>query len=153
MQLAFRHGIAIPLKVYVKQPGVALRTARHMATTKRLTPSKRKGRAAITNGRFLLQGVDHRSRAARRFRDLYHQYLTETGGRYDELCRQAASLVTQREIIDAAIVRGDKVDALHLVRLAGAINRTLAQLKRATVEPETERKRRQREDREAGLIA
>ena len=123
-----------------------------MRKTKRLLPSKRKGRAAITNGACLLMGVDHRSRAARRFRDLFQVYMRQTGGRYEELCRQAASLVTQREVLDAAIVRGEKVDPLHLVRLAGAINRTLDKLGRASVDPDIERIRRQREDREAGLV-
>jgi hypothetical protein len=38
------------------------------------------------------------------------------------------------------------------VRLAGSINRTLAKLGFVAGEPATERRRREQEDREAGLI-
>ena len=124
-----------------------------MRTTTRVLPSKRKGRAAITNGRMLLVGVDHRSRPARRFRDLFHDYMKRTNGRDEELCRQLASLVVQRELLDAAAIRGDSSDALHLVRLAGAINRTYAKLKFTEKDHDADRQRREREDREAGLIA
>ena len=124
-----------------------------MRKRRRLLPRKAKGKSAITNGRTMLLGVDGRSRSARRFRDLVNSYLTQTGGRHEELCKQAASLVLQRELMDTALVRGEHVDALQSVRLAGAINRTLAQLKRVSADPDADRKRRQREDREAGLSA
>ena len=114
--------------------------------------AKLKARSAISNGSTLFTGVDGRSRGARRFRDLYHDYLNQTGGRHDELCRQAATLVLQRERLDVALVKGEPVDPSHLVRLAGAINRTLARLNLLSGEPEPERSRRQREDQEAGLL-
>ena len=126
-----------------------------MTQIKRLLPSKRAGRAAVTNGTHLLRGVDHRSKAARRYRDLVDLYSRKFGTKEPELVKQLASLVTQREILDAQVVRGEKVDTLHLVRLAGAINRTLFQLKRTAADPDKvrEQRRRNREDREAGLIA
>jgi len=124
-----------------------------MRKRKRLLPRKAKGKSAITNGRTLLLGVDGRSRSARRFRDLVNTYMTQTGGRHEELCKQAASLVLQRELMDTALVRGEHVDPLQHVRLCGAINRTIAKLKLATTDVDADRKRRQREDREAGLVA
>ena len=123
-----------------------------MRKRKRLLPSKAKGRAAVTNGTLLLIDCDGRSRAARRYKDCFRKYMAETDGRQEETCKQLASLVTQRELLDASLVRGEHVDSLHLVRLCGAINRTLGLLRRATVDPEDVRDRRRREDREAGLI-
>src|SRR3954465_4852958 len=123
-----------------------------MRDRKRLLPRKAKGRSAITNGKTFLLGVDGRSRSARRFRDLGRGYMAEPDGRHEELCKQAASLVLQRELLDAASVAGERVDTLQLVRLCGAINRTLAKLQQVTADPDAERRRRAREDREAGLV-
>lgn len=123
-----------------------------MQGRKRLAPTKKQARSAITNGKRILVGIDGRSAMYRRFRDLYHQFLRKTDGRHAELCQQAAALVVQRELLDAAVVRGEPVDTLHLVRLSGVINRTLAQIESASTDAERERKRRRREDREAGLI-
>src|SRR3954447_8944677 len=124
-----------------------------MHKRKRLLPRKAKGRSAITNGKTMLLGVDGRSRPARRFRDLVQGYMAQTGDRHEELCKQAASLVLQRELLDAASVAGERVDTLQLVRLCGAINRTLAKLQHVSADPDAERRRRVREDREAGLTA
>ena len=123
-----------------------------MDDSTRDVPVKLKGRSAVSNGSTLLIGVDDRSRSARRFRDLYHGYLEQTGGEHDELCRQAATLVLQRERLDAAVVRGEPVDPSHLVRLAGSINRTLAKLGFVAGEPQAERNQREQEDRDAGLV-
>jgi hypothetical protein len=117
----------------------------------RIRLSKAKARSAITNGRALLAGVDGRSRAARRYRDLVAHYTRQTGGRSEELVRQLASLILQRELLDAQAVRGEPVDALHLVRLCNSISRTLSRLKIASKDTEAERTRRKREDEEAGL--
>ena len=104
----------------------------------------------ITNGSRLLDGIDARSKHARRWRDLYRDFLARTGGHHDQGCRQLASLIVAREILDARLARGEDVNSLHLVRLAGAINRTLARLNLAA-DDNIERKRRAREDAEAGL--
>lgn len=86
-------------------------------------------RSRLTNGSALhLSGVDGRSREARRWRDLYRQYMAETSGRHEQLCRTLASLVLQREVLDAALARGESVSIDDLLRLAGAISRTLARL-------------------------
>src|SRR5262245_14053893 len=94
---------------------------------KRLTPSAPYFRSAITNG-LLLAGVDGRSAASRRYRDLFQHYQEHTSGKHVELCKQAAALVMQRELLDAALVRGEDVNVDLLVRLSGAIARTLERL-------------------------
>jgi len=72
---------------------------------------------------------------------------------HDEMCRSLAALGLQRERLDAAAVRGEFVDPLHLIRVINTTNRTLARLNRVAGEPQVERKRREREDREAGLVS
>lgn len=112
-----------------------------------------KARSKITNGTRLLAGIDGRSLTARRFRDLYTHYMQQTGGQHEELCKQLASLVLRRELLDAAQVRGEDIDTLHLVRLSNSISRTLKRLDiiKAKKTPDDERRRREREDREALL--
>jgi hypothetical protein len=99
------------------------------------TSHKPMARSRLTNGKLLPAGIDGRCRDARRYRDLYSQFMRQCHGQHDQLCRQLASLVLQRERLDAAIARGELADDLHLVRLAGIINRTLARLNR--VAPDT----------------
>jgi hypothetical protein len=124
-----------------------------MQGRKHLAPFKLKARSAVSNGKTLIAGIDGRSRDARRFRDLYRHYMSLTGGMHDEMCRSLASLGLQRERLDAAAVRGEFVDPFHLIRIINAINRTLARLNWVSGEPEVERRRRDREDREAGLVS
>ena len=92
---------------------------------KRLLPTKTRAMSAITNGKTLLMDVDGRARPARRYKDLYQLYMAKTDGRHEELCKQLASLIVQRELIDAEVMRGNRVDAFHTVRLANTINRTI----------------------------
>ena len=131
-----------------------LQAAAHMRTRSKPVPNKSKGRSAVTNGTRLFRGLDHRSRPVRRYRDLNRIYLNQTKGAYPELCRQLAALVLKRELMDADLVAGKPVEVNDLVKISGAINRTLAKLKRVTVAPtdEAERRQREREDREALLM-
>lgn len=85
----------------------------------------RNNRSRITNGAL---GVDLRSKQGRRWRDVYSDAMRETGGRHETLCKQAATLIVQRERMDAALARGEDVDVSLLIKLAGAINRTLTRL-------------------------
>jgi hypothetical protein len=136
------------------EPAIGHGVENKLADRKALVRSKLKARAAITNGSSLfMRGVDGRSREARRYRDLFRHYVAQADGQHEELCKQAASLVVRRELLDAAMVSGAPVDVLAVTRLAGAINRTLAKLNLLGGEPGSERRRREREDREAGLIA
>ena len=131
---------------------IVARTEKKLRDRTALVLPKLKGRSAVSNGSTLfMHGVDGRSREARRYRDLFRQYAALTHGQHEDLCKQAAALVMQRELLDAATVRGEQVDVLTLTRLSGAINRTFAKLSLLDGEPEAERKQREREDREAGL--
>jgi hypothetical protein len=66
----------------------------------------------------------------RRFWRLYWKFMRETDSREEELCRQLSSLIVQRELLDAAIMRGEVVDPNTLVRLSGVITRTIAVLRK-----------------------
>jgi len=85
-------------------------------------------RSRVTNGRVLIAGIDGRSRQARRWRDLFRGFMADTGGRNETLCRSLATMVVQRERMDAALVAGDDVDVGELARLCGAISRIMTKL-------------------------
>lgn len=97
------------------------------ASRERSAPVPANNRSSISNGSRLGIGIDCRTRAGRRWRDHYHSYLAQTGGRHPDLCRALASLLVQRELLDSALANGERVDALELVRVVGAIGRVMAQ--------------------------
>jgi hypothetical protein len=59
-------------------------------------------KSCITNGKLFAAEVDGRTRAARRWCDVYRHYLENTRGTQRVLCRSLASLVVERELLDAA---------------------------------------------------
>jgi len=84
-------------------------------------------RAAVTNGRRLHgDGVDGRSREARRFRDLVTSFADSLGGEKAlseadrSLVRTAAALAVQNERLQADAVAGRKVSSEDMTRLANA---------------------------------
>jgi len=90
-------------------------------------------RSRVTNGTRLLMGVDGRSAEARRFRDLVRSYEAEfesTSESDRNLIRQAALLALKSEQLQAAVVRGEAVDADTLTKLAGQLRRVLGDLRR-----------------------
>lgn len=91
-------------------------------------------RSAVTNGSKLLVGIDGRSPAARRFRDLIQLYESEIGADLTEvergLVKQAAALTLQNEQLQAAIVNGKPVDADTLIRLSGEARRIVTSLQK-----------------------
>lgn len=104
---------------------------------KHLAPGSATNRSAVTNGSRLLDGIDGRSAAARRFRDLVQAFETEIGGEQPSelergLIRQAAALALRAEQLQAAIVRGEAVDDDHLIRLSGEARRLVDVLKAKT---------------------
>jgi hypothetical protein len=105
-------------------PAVHLRFARRPS-------SSRTTRSRVSNGK-LFSGVDLRSAAGRRFRDLVVDLRTEYGGDLsiaDEgLVRSIAALLVQAEQLQAGIVRGDKVEVDELVRTASEARRLLQSL-------------------------
>jgi hypothetical protein len=89
-------------------------------------------RSEVSNGTRLLQNVDGRSSSARRFRDLVSAFEQEVGGVLTEadrgLIRQAASLQLKGEMLQAALVRGEDVDADQIIRIAGTSRRILSSI-------------------------
>jgi hypothetical protein len=91
-------------------------------------------RSAVTNGSKLLVGIDGRSPAARRFRDLIQAFEAEVGGVLTEvergLIKQAAALTMRAEQLQADIVNGKPVDGDQLIRLTGTAKRILGAISR-----------------------
>jgi hypothetical protein len=81
-------------------------------------------RARITNHRDLLPGLDGRTSAARRFRDLVSSYIADQGGLdYCSevklgLMRRLAAIVVQAEQLEARMVNGEQIDIGQLCTLA-----------------------------------
>jgi hypothetical protein len=97
------------------------------ATIVRL-PSR--NRSALTNGSRLLPGIDGRSAAARRFRDICANYEAEVGADITEterdLIRHAAFLTWRSEQLKADAINGKPVADDEIIRMAGAARRILA---------------------------
>lgn len=92
-------------------------------------------RSAVTNGsRLHAKGIDGRTRDARRFRDLVASFSESLGGESAlseaerALVRNAAGLAVKAERLQAAIVKGEDVDAEQLTRLSNCVSRVLGQL-------------------------
>jgi hypothetical protein len=89
-------------------------------------------RSRVSNRPGRLAGVDGRSARARRFRDLTSGLKRDIGRALStaeqSLVDQAAALMLQREAMTAVGARGERVDSRELVRIAGAVARTLAAL-------------------------
>jgi hypothetical protein len=97
-------------------------------------------RSAVSNGtRQHERGTtDGRSRRSRRFRDLCISFAASLGGERAlsegdrALVRTAATLVLKSEGIQAAAVNGGDINAEELTRIANAVARLMATLKRRT---------------------
>jgi len=100
-----------------------------------------RARARISNGS-LLPGVDGRSAAARRFRDLVAEFGRELGqgeplsvralsSAEVALVRQAAAITVRAEALQADIVSGAAIDDSNVVRLTNAACRILLAITRA----------------------
>jgi hypothetical protein len=91
-------------------------------------------RSRITNHRDLLPGVNGRSGAARRFRDLVSSYISDMGGldRCSEiklgLLRRLAAATVQAELLEAKMVNGEPVDVGQLCTLASTTVRIASRL-------------------------
>jgi hypothetical protein len=95
----------------------------------------KKNRSAATNGIVVLEGVDGRSPEGRRFRDLVVAYAEELGGvgslsqQDAAIVRHAAAVTMQSETLQAAVVRGERVDEEQFVRLGNGLVRALNAIK------------------------
>src|SRR5436305_446958 len=99
------------------------------AVQRQVAPIYPTNRSAVSNRSRILEGVDGRTTAARRFRDICLSYEQEAGGVVSEverdLIRQAAGLTLRAEQLQAAIVRGEEVDNDQLIRISGTAKRIL----------------------------
>jgi hypothetical protein len=92
-------------------------------------------RSATTNGIVVLDGVDGRSPEGRRFRDLVVAFSEELGGveglsqQDAAIVRHAAAATMQSESLQAAVVRGERIDEEQFVRLGNGLVRALNALK------------------------
>ena len=93
-------------------------------------------RSKPANGTRLLEGIDGRSPAGRRYRDLVESFASDLGGLKAlseagrSLIRQAASVTIRAEQLQAAIVRGEAVDNDELIRLSNTSRRLLSAIRR-----------------------
>lgn len=93
-----------------------------------------RNRSAISNGSWLLDGVDNRSARGRRYRDLCMSFADDLGGADSltepqrALIRQLASVTVESEKLQSSIVRGDDIDHVALVRLTNLSARLVKQL-------------------------
>ncbi|RZS82057.1 hypothetical protein EV217_2870 [Phyllobacterium myrsinacearum] len=93
-----------------------------------------RNRSAISNGSWLLDGVDNRSALGRRYRDLCMSFADDLGGAdkltepQRALVRQLAAVTVESEKLQSSIVRGEHVDHESLVRLTNLHARLLKQL-------------------------
>ena len=91
-------------------------------------------RARVTNHKDLLPGLDGRTGAARRFRDLVNSYIADMGGldRCSEirlgLVRRLAAATVQAELLEAEMVNGEQIDIGHLCTLASTTVRIASRL-------------------------
>jgi hypothetical protein len=108
------------------------------ADSPRIAAVPANNRSRLGNGSILPAGVDGRSSAARRWKEIFRDAMDRTTGRHETLCRQLASLVVARERLDAAMANGETVDVLGLVRLAGQVHRTMRALGLVTTDANAE---------------
>ena len=86
-------------------------------------------RARITNHKDLLPGLDGRTSAARRFRDLVNAYVIDQGGLSQcsevkiGLLRRLAAVTVQAELLEAKMINGEPVDVSTLCTLASTVVR------------------------------
>ena len=91
-------------------------------------------RAAVSNHKDLLPGLDGRSASARRFRDLVHRFVSDMGGldRCSEiklgLLRRLAAATVQAELLEARMVKGEQVDIEQFCTLASTTVRIATRL-------------------------
>ncbi len=91
-------------------------------------------RSRLTNDPLRVGGLDGRSAAARRFRDLVSNLADDVGGqdKINEstkiLVRQAAALTVQVESLQGKIVASEDINLEQLTRLSNVLGRTLARL-------------------------
>jgi hypothetical protein len=99
----------------------------------------------------MLMGVDNRSSAARRYRDLICIYAAEFEISTDADLSQvetAAGLKLGLEALTATLVKGERVDEGEMTRLSGELRAVLAALARRAETPRTSHRPADEQDEE-----
>ena len=112
-----------------------------MASSSRLVPRPPRQRSAVTNSPYHIAGVDKRSAAGRRYRDIVDGVIAEFGSSNPESIRELAGLKFTMESLQAAVVMGGTPRAAEdMIRVTNAISRRerlMRQAKAATERPLT----------------
>ncbi len=92
-------------------------------------------RTRVTNGKAMfLDGVDGRTLAARRYRDLFNSFVSDIGGMgvaseaQLQLARRCAAMCCQAELMEAEFIAGVDMDLDGYLRLVGTLSRALSRL-------------------------
>ena len=95
-------------------------------------PVKGAQASRVQNGTSLLPGWDGRTAIARRYREILTGLFAQLGSNPPEwrvqLARRAASIACHCEMIEAAMTRGEHVDATGLATLTNTLSRLLNDL-------------------------
>ena len=92
------------------------------------------GRSRITNGKDLLAGIDQRSAAFRRYRDLYEAIVGDQGGldqcseSRKQLVRRFASVSVICEQAEAKLVAGEPINVSEHALLCSTLTRLVSRL-------------------------
>src|ERR1700687_1264278 len=99
-------------------------------TAPRAPPSRTRSR--VSNGSAVLDGVDGRSGAARRYRDIVGELIRDMGGdpsgAQSAIARRAAALCVSCEQAEAELVAGGVLDLAEFTTAANSLRRLLADL-------------------------
>jgi hypothetical protein len=101
------------------------------ADVNRLPPT---ARSRVSNGSALLDGIDHRTAEARRYRDVLAAIVSDLGGidhlseGQKQMARRAGMLAVQCEKIEAAAVSGAAVDLETYGQLVDRLGRAFGRL-------------------------
>lgn len=103
---------------------------RSQPAPRRRAPGSVTNRSRVSNGEWILEGVDNRSPQCRRFRDLCRSFASQLGGDLSEpdklQVRQAALLALRSEALQTAQVAGHAVDNDEVIRIGSELRRALA---------------------------
>jgi hypothetical protein len=91
-------------------------------------------RSRVTNGRDILPGIDGRSAAARRYRDIAAAILIDQGGEdrcsesRKQLIRRFAAAAVLAELLEARLTNGERVDIAEHATLSSTLVRLAARI-------------------------